>query len=37
MEVLKENIVFASLKNISKSFGKVNALKNITMEIEKIK
>lgn len=37
MEDPKENIVFASLKNISKSFGKVNALKNVTMEIEKNK
>lgn len=37
MEEPKGNIVFASLKNISKSFGKVNALKNVTMEIEKNK
>ena len=35
MEDSKGNIVFASLKNISKSFGKVKALEDASIEIER--
>ena len=37
MEDSKGNIVFASLKNISKSFGKVKALEDASIEIERNK